>query len=387
MKNYYLLAIAMCMCTMSHAQQYLIHMDTELLGEEHDYFYNNANQLDSISWIKDIEGMTTGGNYFEFDENGNLVRWNNYQFFDGQYTNTGYLLYEFDEEGNMTSRENYNRIAGEIYFQARIEYAYNGNGLLDTEITYMEDWDTGELTPTSKSVYYYNNGNLLDSIVTYSNDIFMGIKDLVLSGKTIYTYDEEERYETIEYYEVMTAGTDLLSAMQREQYEYDENGNLTLLKTDLGQGTSAYWTPYRENKYEYDLNTEAKDVVYPIEPEGMYYNYAMQISKNKLVKETDSGEFDGEWGIMGIMNYTYSNERPHRGIAETIASGEELSVYMNGNKLMINGIKENKTIRIYNIAGVMIMEKVCDNSGIDMTNIPSGMYCITANGKSAKLFK
>lgn len=387
MKNYYLLAIAMCMSGMTYAQQYLSNMDMELIGEEHEYYYNGANHLDSIAWVKEVEGIVRGGNYFDFDENGNLVRWNNYQYMDDQYTNTGFQLYEFDEENRMTSRENYMLLAGEILFQARMEYTYNANGQLDVVTTFMEDWDTGELAPTQESTYYYNSENRLDSIVTYSSDIFMEIKDLVLSDKTIYYYDEEDRYKTIEYYGVMTAGTDILSAMQRERYEYDEHGNLISLRTDIGQGVNAYWTDYKESQYEYDLNTEAADVIYPIEPENMYCNYAMKISKNKLITENTYGEFDGEWGLMSIAHYTYSDERPHRSIADAKTSVQEFSAYMNGDRLIVTGVEEGETVRIYNIAGVMMMEQAYDNSGIDMANVPSGMYCITANGNSAKLFK
>lgn len=367
-------------------KQYLEVIDTEIGEDQYEYFYDSQSRLDSVAWVKaDKSDYRIGGNWLDYDENGNMVKYNNYQIVNGDYYYTGYIDYEFDSSNRRTSRENYNFIAGEYMFGARIEYTYNDQGQIEREETLMTDWDTGELATQANSIYYYSEATgLLDSVVISSCDKFSGIYEPVLSGKSEYTYDDQGRLVSEVYSEVAVLGTGRLIPLQKYEYVF-EGGNVVSAKSyNNGAGSTPNWRPYREVKYEYDMDVPATDVVYPAEPEGLYLDPVMEMSENMIVRDSVYNEFEGTWGLYEINNYHYGKGGQDIGVREAVAASP-LKAFADGGMLVVTGAGECPSVHVYSAAGVAVAEAVCHEGRAEVQGLAPGMYIVSAAGRSCKV--
>lgn len=387
--GYIVAALLVCMSAATKAQEkYCLEViDTEIGEDCYEYFYDSSYRLDSVAWVKaDKSDYRVGGNWLDYDDRGNMVKYNNYQVVDGDYYYTGYIDYGFDSENRRISRENYNFIGGEYLFGARIEYTYDDLGRMYKEEILMTDWDTGELALESESIYYYDSGSgLLDSIVSSSCDVFSGIYEPVLSGKSEFEYDGQGRLVSEVYSEVSVLGSDLLVPLQKYEYVFEGGNVVSAMSYNNGAGSTPNWRPYREVKYVYDTDVAAADVVYPVEPEGLYLDPVMEMSQNMIVRDSVYNEFEGTWGLYEVNNYQYGNGGQDIGVCSAEASSSLLKAFSAGGVLVVSGAGECKSVHVYSAAGVAVAEAVCCEGRAEVPGLAPGMYIVSAGGRSCKV--
>ena len=178
------------------------------------------------------------------------------------------------------------------------------------------------------------------------------------------------------------AGT--LVDFQKDQYEYDEAGNVTSVTTLLA---NTGWRPTQAVYYFFDYDITNEDVVYPEEPEEMFTNSLLQGNYNMVVRDSLCQEYEGEWGTYNINEYEYDSD-PGTGIEEQVSddnASESLSVTVLGGRIYVAGIAEGEAIRIYDCAGRLIISGCYTEAGIPAYDLPMGVKILKA-GKAAGKF-
>ena len=85
------------------------------------------------------------------------------------------------------------------------------------------------------------------------------------------------------------------------------------------------------------------------------------ILKDSTVAETFS---------MDEVHKFYFTERG-QGFASVI---DDLSIEVNGNELVVNGLSEPMALRVFSVSGQLLMQK--DGFSVDVTSLPNGAYLL-----------
>lgn len=54
--------------------------------------------------------------------------------------------------------------------------------------------------------------------------------------------------------------------------------------------------------------------------------------------------------------------------------GEDLTIEVNGNELVVNGLSEPTTLRVFSISGQLLMQQ--NGFSMDVTSLPNGVYLL-----------
>ena len=218
----------------------------------------------------------------------------------------------YDALGHLT-----HTINNSLYYQDKIEYTYNNQGLVDEETEYELSGDNW--LPTYKTNYEYDGyGNVLTAIEKEYED-----GNWTNYRKMEYTYVARQLTKVLE--SRWGWDGDYWYENDMEEYKYDNAGNCIEL---LLSYKYVYDTDWRfDDKYVYEYNTN-----------------------NDCIKETEYDYEDNEWVVDGIVEYTYDPTVP----------GSSIAGY--------DDIFENMTIKIKSKL-LKVVETYFDDGEIDETVI------------------
>ena len=217
------------------------------------FFYNANNLLESYQSTTNMGGEIE--DYIDtlmYDERGNVVRVNFYQFYDNEWIFPSYVTYTYDDSGHRLTRTNYNDWGTGFELQGIYTYNYDGDLLTNYEMT------LGGMLLMRGSYTYDAEGRCTQCLEEY-NDAWGGT-GWSNSALTSYTYDEAGNC-TNETYSYWSNGWVPDSSIERL---YDTNGNcLQREKRSNGQVVDRV-------SYTYDDACTINHVLLPYHPEPVY---------------------------------------------------------------------------------------------------------------------
>lgn len=347
---------------------------------ETEYSYNEDGKVDLLHVVEpDYEAYRK----FAWNEDGTLHQEDGYQWYMGEWKYVFRVDYTYDDKGRMLTRMNYNSAgADELSLSGRMMWEYNDNGDIAFVRTYFPSWDyPGEFDLFAEERYSYDGKGLLGAIETYM--VPFGSTDpneMSLTGKTEYTYDENDRLtvSTSTEYDSYT-GEDIGSS--RAVYTYDADGNVSEHASYVGQSK----TPQVKSVFHYDKNVNSADVLLPLnfDDNAMPHMFAMINSVNTITSEEwwqVSNETD-ELTYIDTYVYTYGSTA---GIGDVpVAGPADVNFFISDGKLYFHNLKPGAKVRIYNAGGVEVMSAAYGSEGVSLSSLPKGVYITRVDGQKA----
>ena len=253
-KHIFLILLALLSYRVTMAQDYLLdHYYSDDGVDQVQFFYNANNLLESYQSTTNMGGEIE--DYIDtlmYDERGNVVRVNFYQFYDNEWIFPSYVTYTYDDSGHRLTRTNYNDWGTGFELQGIYTYNYDGDLLTNYEMT------LGGMLLMRGSYTYDAEGRCTQCLEEY-NDAWGGT-GWSNSALTSYTYDEAGNC-TNETYSYWSNGWVPDSSIERL---YDTNGNcLQREKRSNGQVVDRV-------SYTYDDACTINHVLLPYHPEPVY---------------------------------------------------------------------------------------------------------------------
>jgi len=253
-KHIFLIVIAMLPCRAMMAQDYLLDHYYSDDGVDRVQFYYNANNL-----LESYHSTTNMGGEIEdyidtlmYDERGNVVRVNFYQFYDNEWIFPSYVTYTYDDNNHRLTRTNYNDWGSGFELQGVYTYSYNGDQLTNYEMTLGG-------TLLMRGTYTYDAEGRCTQCLEEYNDAWGGT-GWSNSALTNYTYDGAGNCIN-ETYSYWSNGWVPDSSIERL---FDTKGNcLQREKRSNGQVVDRV-------SYTYDEECTINHVLLPYHPEPVY---------------------------------------------------------------------------------------------------------------------
>ena len=356
---------------------------------------------------------------YEFDAYGNSTKYTSYDW-DGNDWVVDYIdfaEYEYDADGNFTMRCWYSEASqyypaegykyeGTFYseeFPLNVTtYSYLGNGIwemvmrircveLDTYghpcLYYLDDWDTAskQWIESQKIEFAWGaNGENPTLGVFY----FWESGQWVGDEKYESTYDDNGN--EIRYIEYSWESGQWVEYWKSE-YTYDANGNETMSASYHWE--SGQWVGNYKSEYTYDANGNLT----------MYTHYYWESGQWVESSSRDGYEYtyntDGSVAILrsfyvhegntfyGSTSYYYYSAYELLSSVNTPHSASLVQVYPNPvvNTLYINVEKGNIQAKLYNQQGQLLLQT--NDSQINFSTFPTGIYILDVNGERMKVVK
>ncbi|MBR1834325.1 MAG: T9SS type A sorting domain-containing protein [Bacteroidales bacterium] len=148
-----------------------------------DYFYNSSQQLVAVK--DSLVGEYSVIDSLTYTDRGQIETLSGWQLLDGRWQNVYRIQYGYNGQGLLATRTNYNNFDGDWVLGGVYEYTYDGNGkkvlsqltmngIVFQKVEYDYDSINGYLS--TETWYNYNGGGLEPSdlmIYTYQNDRVM----------------------------------------------------------------------------------------------------------------------------------------------------------------------------------------------------------------------
>ena len=322
-----------------------------------NYTYNDQNQ------VIDMYHLWTGyeelHDSLHYNELGQLIRDDGYQFLDTQWKHVYYIEYTYNAQGRLDSRTNYNFFSNEWQLGGVYNYYYNTDGqLVQTDLTMG-----GSLVQTIE--YEYENGNLV--LELWSS----GWGSLEPSEKLEYEYENGKVVRINDYY----YEDGYWDYAGREEFEYDANGNCVLHQT-----LSATDDVTSKSIYEFNNTLLANTVIpyTPDEPRPCVYT-----NTNNFVLEEWYGMDDNNV-LQYICDYIYDYDND---VTVTDFSKSEVAVSPNpvSNMLKISGVA-GVQVEIFDMQGRLMKSFTAENDvvSVNVSAFPAGLYILKASGTTQK---
>lgn len=325
------------------------------------FTYDAQHRL--IAYYNDNAGDYTVIDSMKYDNNGNMVRLDGYQWLNNTWQHVYYITYKYDNNNNRISRTNYNQFQGEWNLGGVYNYTYNSNNQLIYE----------ELTMGTRTIstvdYTYENGKLATETWSYS-DFSGGFEP---SEKMCYYYTNN-KLTSIED-STYSVGSWYYFALK--EYDYNNSGNMTEYRyydQDYVLGEKSIFT--------YDTQYKLENTAMPVSPE-LERPYLFE-STNIYTREM--------WHTLAIGNelkyafdYIYTYNIP-TAVAENKVENVSVSPNPARNMLCINGEYENiQSMDIYNMAGQKVMHINGYVNTLNISGLADGMYLIQLNSNDARI--
>lgn len=224
-----------------------------------------TQRFDSIVGTQNSTGAKISRQYFTYDEKGNPVKLINSLWNTTTKTWEETEVHEFvcDEDGYVTSQRAYSVSANS---GQRYDYEYNGQKLGISMTLYS--YSDGKWTPVQKGEYEYDDrGNIIqETISAYDKNAPSSWMPVVQNKATWY---ENNRQRSIEPYE--WNGSKWIGNGEKKEYEWDINGNLTLLNNFIWEKETSTWFNYHRQEQDFK-NSDPKLCT---RQEKKYYNKAL----------------------------------------------------------------------------------------------------------------
>ena len=254
LKHFLLLIIASLSCHMAIAQDYFLdrfYSDDEI--DRVQFYYNADNLLESYRSTSNMGGEIDDFiDSLFYDEHGNVIRIDCYQYYDNEWIFPSYITYTYDDNNHRLTRTNYNDWGSGFELQGVYTYSYESDLLTGYEMTLG-----GMLL--MRGTYTYNADGLCTQCLEEYNDAWGG-SGWSNSALTTYTYDNAGNCIQ-EVYSYWQNGWVPDSSIERT---YDTYGNcMQREKRSNGQVID-------RASYYYDEACTINHVLMPYHPEPVY---------------------------------------------------------------------------------------------------------------------
>ena len=367
----FLLIIALLSCRETMAQDYFL--DRFYSDDEVDmvqFYYNANNLLESYHSISNMGGEIDDFiDSLFYDERGNVIRIDCYQYYDNEWIFPSYITYTYDDNNHRLTRTNYNDWGTGFELQGIYTYSYEGDLLTGYEMTLG-----GMLL--MRGTYTYNADGLCTHCLEESNDAWGGT-GWSNSALTTYTYDVAGNC-TNESYSYWQNGWVPNSSIDRT---YDTKGNcLQREKRSNGQVADRV-------RYFYDETCTINHVLLPYHPEPLY-NWD-QFANRPLGYSWETANDGGQ--LIYVCDYIFEY-----GAFEGLPQNEApfmdmMAVYPNPTQgemtLSLEGLSRYEVV---NMNGQTVIQGQANGNRhiMDVSALDSGLYLVKAyNGKSWSICK
>ena len=184
LKHLFLVILAVLFsCRAAMAQDYILdcfHSDDNV--DRMQFVYNADNLLESCHSISNAGGEIDDLiDSLYYDERGNVVRIDFFQFFENEWIFPSYVTYTYDDNNHRLTRTNYNDWGSGFELQGIYTYSYDGDLLTSYEMTLGG-------TLLMRGTYTYDANGLLLQLLEEYNDAWGGT-GWSNSALVTYTYD------------------------------------------------------------------------------------------------------------------------------------------------------------------------------------------------------
>lgn len=374
MKNFRLFSlfiIALLSCRVALAQDYLLERvfsDDEV--DQVQFHYNADNLLEAYRSTSLMGGETNDFiDSLQYDERGNVIRINCYQYHNNEWIFPSYITYTYDDDNHRLTRTNYNNFGSGFELQGIYTYTYEGDRLIGYEMTLG-----GMLF--MRGTYTYNENGLCTQCLEEYNDTWGGT-GWSNSALTTYAYDEEGNCttETSSYWQ---NGWVTDSSLERI---FDANGNC--LRRDKRSGSQVV----DRMTYTYDEACTIDNVIMPYHPEPIYA--WDQFANRPLGYAWETANDGGQ--LVYVCDYIFKY-LSYEGISQhKMPDMDIVVVYPNPTQdEMTISLEGLQSYEIIDMNGKSVMQGQANGKKhiIDVSSLTSGIYMVKAyNGQRWSICK
>ncbi len=370
LKHIFLILITLFSCRAAMAQDYFLDRFYSDDGVDQIQFYYNADNL-----LGSYHSVSNAGGEIDdlidslyYDERGNVIRIDFYQYYDNEWIYPSYITYTYDDNNHRLTRTNYNDWGSGFELQGIYTYSYDGDQLTGYEMTLG-----GALL--MRGTYSYDNG-LCTQILEEYNDAWGGT-GWSNSALTTYTYDETGNC-TNETYAYWSNGWVPNSSIDRI---FDANGNCKQREKHSNGQIAERVT------YSYDETCTIDHVLLPYHPEP---NYTWDPFANRPISYAWEAANDGGQ-IIYVCDYIFEYGT-FEGVPQHEAPIADLMVvYPNPTQgeltLSLEGLRRYEIIDM-NGKTVMQGQASGKRHTVNVSDLASGFYLVKAyNGQTWSICK
>ena len=361
LKHLFLIIFVLFSCRAAMAQDYILdcfHSDDNV--DRMQFFYNADNLLESCHSISNAGGEIDDLiDSLYYDERGNVVRIDFFQYFENEWIFPSYVTYTYDDNNHRLTRTNYNDWGSGFELQGIYTYSYDGDLLTSYEMTLGG-------TLLMRGTYTYDaNGLLLQCLEEY-NDAWGGT-GWSNSALATYTYDASGNC-TNEEYSYWENGWVPDSSIERV---FDDNGNcLQRVKHSDGMIVDRV-------RYNFDEACPIGNVIMPYHPEP---NYKWDQFAHRPISYAWETVNDGSQ-LIYVCDYIFEY-RTFEGMPQNdIPASDMMTVYPNPTQdeitLSLEGLHRYEII---DMNGQTVMQGQANGKRhtIDVSDLASGLYLVKA---------
>ena len=370
-RHFFLFIIALLSCRVALAQDYFLdrlYSDDEV--DNVQFFYNADNLLESYRSTTLMGGEIDDFiDSLQYDEHGNIIRINCYQYYNNEWIFPSYITYTYDDNNHRLTRTNYNDFGNGFELQGIYPYSYEGDLLMGYEMTLG-----GMLL--MRGTYTYDANGLCTQCLEEYNDTWGG-SGWSNSALTTYTYDE--------------AGN-----CTDETYSYWQNGwvpNSNISRTYDGKGNCLQREKHSSGQvidrvsYSYDEACSINHVLLPYHPEPIYS--WDQFVNRPLSYAWETANDGGQ--LVYVCDYLFKYGAFEGLPQNEVPSVDMMVVYPNPTQDEITiSFKGLRRYEIIDMNGQIVMQDQThgERYTINVSTLVSGIYLVKAyNGKNWSISK
>lgn len=362
--RFFLFLTALLSCRAAMAQDYFLDRFYSDDGVDQIQFYYNADNL-----LESYHSISNAGGEIDdlidalyYDERGNVIRIDFYQYYDNEWIYPSYITYTYDDNNHRLTRTNYNDWGSGFELQGIYTYSYDGDQLTGYEMTLGG-------TLLMRGTYSYDNGLCIQFLEEY-NDAWGGT-GWSNSALTTYTYDEAGNC-TNETYSYWQNGWFPDSSIDRL---FDANGNC------IQREKHTNGLIVDRVSYVYDEACTIDHVLLPYHPEP---NYTWDPFANRPLSYAWEAANDGGQLVYVcdyIFEYGSFEGLPQHDTPVT----DMMTVYPNPSQgEMTISLEGLRRYEIIDMNGQTVMQGQANGKRhtIDVSTLASGLYLVKAyNGQ------
>lgn len=358
-------------CCLAFSQNYFLdnyHSDDDF--ESVQFYYNNDNLLLAYHVRSGYEGDSEEFiDSLYYDERGNVVRVDSYQYYENEWIFPCYIEYTYDADNNRITRTNYSKFGGEFELQGVYTYFYENGRVTSYEMT------LGGMV-FMRGTYTYNAQGLCSELVEEMYSSWGGGWEN--SSKTSHAYDANGNETQTAYYYWYGSWMPESSITRT----FDEYNNC-LTREQRSNGTVI-----DRVTYNYDYTCPIERVLMPYHPEPSYSWEVFFNKPNGFGWETanDGGQ------LVHVCDYIFEYGEMDDAVNENaFADNDILKIFPNPSNSFVNVSMENmKRLEVVELTGRKVLEAECSGNSmrLNFSEMASGVYFIKAyNGKSWTMSK
>jgi len=369
--RHFLFIIALLSCRVALAQDYFLdryYSDDQV--DQVQFYYNADNLLESYHSTSNMGGEIDDLiDSLQYDEKGNIIRIDFYQFYNNEWIYPSYITYTYDDNNHRLTRTNYNDFGSGFELQGVYTYSYEGDLLMGYEMTLG-----GMLL--MRGTYTYDANGLCTQCLEEYNDAWGG-GGWGNSSLSTYTYDEAGNCIS-ESYSNWDNGWVLGSSVERT---FDTKGNcLQREKRSNGQVVDRV-------RYTYDEDCTMNHVLMPYHPEPAYT--WDQFANRPLSFAWEAANDGGQ--LIYVCDYIFEYGAFEGVPQNEIPEMDMLVVYPNPvQDEMTVSLEGLSCFEIIDMNGRTVLQGQADGKRqtIDVSTLASGLYLVKAyNGMNWSICK